>query len=58
MGIVDISVDRLFDVYYKDNQNKEHKVRYCCKDKSQAERLFYSECRKDEVISRVLEVKE
>ena len=52
-------MERLFDVFYKDSRdnNKEKSVRYCCVDKSQARRLFYSESPLADVIVKVKEVK-
>lgn len=48
--------ENLFDVYYSDTKGKHLKVRYCCIDKSQAKRLFYSECRQGEIIIKIVKV--
>lgn len=50
-------MDRLFDVFYTTADGKEQVVRYCCKDKSEARRLFFSEIKRDEELKRVAEVK-
>ena len=50
-------MEKLFDVYYINSEAKELKVRYCCIDKSQARRLFFSEIQKGEQIKRIVEVK-
>lgn len=51
-------MEKLFDVYYTNAECKELKVRYCCIDKSQARRLFFSEIQKGEEIKKIVEVKE
>lgn len=48
---------RLFDVYYTNNEGEELSVRYCCIDKSQARRLFFSEFRDGEKYQKTVEVK-
>ena len=50
-------MEKLFDVFYTTMEGKELSVRYCCTDKSQARRLFFSEIKKGEKIKRVVEVK-
>lgn len=50
-------MDKLFDVFYT-KDGKELSVRYCCIDKSQAKRLFFSEVQKGEELQRIVEVKE
>lgn len=49
---------KIFDVYFTKADGKEYKVRYCCVDKSQARRLFFSEIEKGEELKRIVEVKE
>lgn len=49
---------KLFDVFYTNGEGKELSVRYCCADKNQARRLFFSEIQKGEEIKRIVEVKE
>lgn len=49
-------MEKLFDVYYTNSEGKELKVRYCCIDKSQARRLFFSEIQKGEELKRIVEV--
>jgi len=51
-------MEKLFDVYFTKADRKEYKVRYCCIDKSQARRLFFSEIQKGEELKRIVEVKE
>ena len=51
-------MEKLFDVYYTNSEGKELKIRYCCIDKSQARRLFFSEIQKGEQIKKIIEVKE
>lgn len=51
-------MEKLFDVCYTNSEGKEMSVRYCCIDKSQARRLFFSEIKKDEKIKRIIDVKE
>ena len=48
---------KLFNVFYTDDEGKELSVKYCCVDKSQARRLFFSEFRKEEKIKKIIEVK-
>lgn len=50
-------MNRLFDVFYTTSDGKERVVRYYCKDKSEARRLFFSEIKRDEELKRVVEVK-
>ena len=54
----DKRMEKLFDVYYTKDDVKEYKVRYCCIDKSQARRLFFSEIQKGEELKRIIEVEE
>jgi hypothetical protein len=54
----EVNMEKLFDVYYTKEDGKECKVRYCCIDKSQARRLFFSEIQKGEELKRIVEVKE
>lgn len=49
---------KLWDVYFTKDDDKEYKVRYCCVDKSQARRLFFSEIKKGESLERIVEAKE
>lgn len=49
---------KLFDVYFTKEDGKECKVGYCCIDKSQARRLFFSEIGKGEELKRIVDVKE
>ena len=51
-------MEKLFDVYFTKYDGKEYKVRYCCIDKSQARRLFFSEIQKGEELKRIVEFKE
>lgn len=51
-------MEKLFDVYFTEADGKEYKVRYCCIDKSQARRLFFSEIQKGEQLKRIVEVEE
>lgn len=51
-------MEKLFDVYYTKAGGKEYKVRYCCIDKIQARRLFFSEIQKGEELKQIVEVKE
>lgn len=51
-------MEKLFDVCYTNSEGKEMSVRYCCIDKSQARRLFFSEIKKGEKIKRIIDVKE
>ena len=51
-------MEKLFDVYFAEADGKECKARYCCIDKSQARRLFFSEIQKGEELKRIVEVKE
>lgn len=51
-------MEKLFDVYYTNAEGKDLKIRYCCIDKSQVRRLFFSEIQKDEKIKKIVEVKE
>ena len=51
-------MEKLFDVFYTNAENKECCVRYCCVDKSQARRLFFSEIQKGEELKRIVEVKD
>lgn len=50
-------MERLFDVFYINSEGEILKTRYCCTDKSQAKRLFFSERRKGEEIKKIVEVK-
>lgn len=52
------NMEKLFDVYYTKAGGKEYKVRYCCIDKIQARRLFFSEIQKGEELKQIVEVKE
>ncbi len=49
-------MEKLFDVFYINSEGKELSVRYCCIDKSQARRLFFSEIKKGEKIKRIVKV--
>jgi len=51
-------MEKLFDVYFTKTDKKEYKVRYCCIDKSQVKRLFFSEIKNIEKLKRIVEVKE
>lgn len=51
-------MEKLFDVYFTKYDGKEYKVRYCCIDKRQARRLFFSEIQKGEELKRIVDVKE
>lgn len=51
-------MEKIFDVYFTKADGNECKVRYCCIDKSQARRLFFSEIEKGEELKRIVEVKE
>lgn len=51
-------MEKLFDIFYTNNEDKELSVRYCCIDKGHARRLFFSESRTGEEIKRIVEVKE
>lgn len=46
--------NHLFRVIYEDKEGWEHSIVYCCVDKSQARRLFYSERKPGELISRIV----
>lgn len=47
---------KLFDVYFTNAEGKDLKVRYCCSDKAEAERLFFSEIKKGDELKRVVEI--
>lgn len=49
---------KLFDVFYTNSEGKELSVRYCCTDKSQARRLFFSELKNGEKLKRIAEAKQ
>lgn len=48
---------KLFDVYYTKSDGLECKVRYCCLDKEEAKRLFFSESENGEELKKIIEVK-
>lgn len=48
---------KLFDAYYTKSDGLECKVRYCCLDKEEAKRLFFSESENGEELKKIIEVK-